>query len=59
VRYTSVQAKSVAAATRAVIEQIPAGPFGSSAGFRLPYAFLCAASRDYIASQNLLMDAGS
>lgn len=58
-RYTSVQAKSVAAAARAVIEQSPTGPFRYSAGFGLPYAFICAASRDDIASQNWLMDAGS
>jgi hypothetical protein len=40
VRYTSVQAKSVAAAARAVIDEIPAGSFGYSAGFGLPYALL-------------------
>lgn len=31
-RYNSVQAKSVAVATRGVIAKIPMGPFGSSAG---------------------------
>ena len=49
----------VEAATRAMLEQIPAGRFGSSEEFGLTCAFLCAASSGYITGQNLLLDGGS
>src|SRR6266404_4553290 len=50
---------NVEAATRAMLEQIPAGRFGSSEEFGLTCAFLCAASSGYITGQNLLLDGGS
>jgi 3-oxoacyl-[acyl-carrier protein] reductase len=49
----------IEAATRAVLEQIPAGRFGSPAEFGRTCAFLCAASSGYITGQNLLLDGGS
>ena len=50
---------NVEAATRAMLEQIPAGRFGSPEEFGLTCAFLCAASSGYITGQNLLLDGGS
>ncbi len=49
----------IEAATRAVLEQIPAGRFGSPAEFGQTCAFLCATSSGYITGQNLLLDGGS
>jgi 3-oxoacyl-[acyl-carrier protein] reductase len=49
----------VEAASRAVLEQIPAGRFGSPEEFGQTCAFLCAASSGYIIGQNLLLDGGS
>jgi 3-oxoacyl-[acyl-carrier protein] reductase len=49
----------IEAATRAVLEQIPAGRFGSPAEFGRSCAFLCAASSGYVTGQNLMLDGGA
>jgi 3-oxoacyl-[acyl-carrier protein] reductase len=49
----------VDAAARTMLEQIPAGRFGSPEEFGRTCAFLCAASSGYMTGQNLLLDGGS
>jgi 3-oxoacyl-[acyl-carrier protein] reductase len=49
----------IEAATRAVLEQIPAGRLGSPAEFGRSCAFLCAASSGYVTGQNLMLDGGA
>jgi 3-oxoacyl-[acyl-carrier protein] reductase len=51
--------KNIEEAQQAILDQIPAGRFGSPEEFGAACAFLCSAASGFIAGQNLLLDGGA